>query len=157
MLDLIESSIDEFSDSSYYLLLDHSVKEYAQSILVEFVRQCRELGALTPQKFTIEIMERILFSGLATLDLPLSVKHVMPAMIATFFKYLAETGKFPAAVQWEQWTNNLEATYIQRLRADGSVKGETFRKNYTDVNRNDPCPCGSGKKFKKCCMNLIAP
>ena len=19
------------------------------------------------------------------------------------------------------------------------------------VNRNDPCPCGSGKKFKKCC------
>jgi len=21
------------------------------------------------------------------------------------------------------------------------------------VNRNDPCPCGSGKKYKKCCMN----
>jgi uncharacterized protein YecA (UPF0149 family) len=20
------------------------------------------------------------------------------------------------------------------------------------VERNDPCPCGSGKKFKKCCM-----
>ena len=20
------------------------------------------------------------------------------------------------------------------------------------VGRNDPCPCGSGKKFKKCCM-----
>jgi uncharacterized protein YecA (UPF0149 family) len=19
------------------------------------------------------------------------------------------------------------------------------------VNRNDPCPCGSGKKYKKCC------
>jgi len=23
----------------------------------------------------------------------------------------------------------------------------------TKVNRNDPCPCGSGKKYKKCCMN----
>lgn len=22
------------------------------------------------------------------------------------------------------------------------------------VGRNDPCPCGSGKKYKKCCMNL---
>ncbi|WP_316897150.1 type I methionyl aminopeptidase [Pseudodesulfovibrio indicus] len=22
----------------------------------------------------------------------------------------------------------------------------------TDIGRNDPCPCGSGKKFKKCCM-----
>jgi hypothetical protein len=21
------------------------------------------------------------------------------------------------------------------------------------VGRNDPCPCGSGKKFKKCCAN----
>ena len=21
------------------------------------------------------------------------------------------------------------------------------------IGRNDPCPCGSGKKFKKCCMN----
>ena len=22
-----------------------------------------------------------------------------------------------------------------------------------DVGRNDPCPCGSGKKFKKCCID----
>jgi hypothetical protein len=24
---------------------------------------------------------------------------------------------------------------------------------YRGVGRNDPCPCGSGKKFKKCCLN----
>jgi len=23
------------------------------------------------------------------------------------------------------------------------------------VGRNDPCPCGSGKKFKKCCIVKI--
>ena len=23
------------------------------------------------------------------------------------------------------------------------------------VGRNDPCPCGGGLKFKKCCMRLI--
>jgi len=23
----------------------------------------------------------------------------------------------------------------------------------TEIERNDPCPCGSGKKFKKCCMD----
>lgn len=23
-----------------------------------------------------------------------------------------------------------------------------------DISRNDPCPCGSGKKYKKCCINL---
>ena len=21
------------------------------------------------------------------------------------------------------------------------------------IGRNDPCPCGSGKKYKKCCIN----
>ena len=24
------------------------------------------------------------------------------------------------------------------------------------IGRNDPCPCGSGKKYKKCCMNKKA-
>lgn len=26
-------------------------------------------------------------------------------------------------------------------------------KNRMKVGRNDPCPCGSGKKYKKCCIN----
>jgi len=29
---------------------------------------------------------------------------------------------------------------------------ETFMHPKTKVGRNDPCPCGSGKKFKKCCL-----
>ncbi|MCB1986383.1 MAG: UPF0149 family protein [Burkholderiales bacterium] len=28
---------------------------------------------------------------------------------------------------------------------------KTFRRERTKVGRNDPCPCGSGKKYKKCC------
>jgi hypothetical protein len=27
---------------------------------------------------------------------------------------------------------------------------------FRDVGRNDPCPCGSGKKFKKCCLRNVA-
>ncbi len=34
-------------------------------------------------------------------------------------------------------------------QAQGKV--ETFRREAPRVGRNDPCPCGSGKKFKKCC------
>jgi uncharacterized protein YecA (UPF0149 family) len=26
------------------------------------------------------------------------------------------------------------------------------RNPFRDVGRNDPCPCGSSKKFKKCCL-----
>ena len=35
---------------------------------------------------------------------------------------------------------------------DGNVHGHTpHRRESPKVGRNDPCPCGSGKKFKKCC------
>ena len=27
---------------------------------------------------------------------------------------------------------------------------------YKHVGRNDPCPCGSGKKFKKCCLQRVS-
>ncbi|RYZ84342.1 MAG: DUF1186 domain-containing protein, partial [Proteobacteria bacterium] len=26
-------------------------------------------------------------------------------------------------------------------------------RNPVKIGRNDPCPCGSGKKYKKCCLN----
>ena len=35
---------------------------------------------------------------------------------------------------------------------DGTDKARTVRKTTSQkVGRNDPCPCGSGKKYKKCC------
>jgi hypothetical protein len=33
---------------------------------------------------------------------------------------------------------------------------QTLRNPFKGVGRNGPCPCGSGKKFKKCCLNRPA-
>ncbi|MGN7612461.1 SEC-C metal-binding domain-containing protein [Magnetococcales bacterium HHB-1] len=30
---------------------------------------------------------------------------------------------------------------------------QTYMRETPKVGRNDPCPCGSGRKFKKCCLN----
>ncbi len=35
---------------------------------------------------------------------------------------------------------------------DGSVKKKPVKRE-RKIGRNDPCPCGSGKKYKKCCGN----
>jgi preprotein translocase subunit SecA len=35
--------------------------------------------------------------------------------------------------------------------SDGSVKKEPSVRKEKKVGRNEPCPCGSGKKYKKCC------
>jgi uncharacterized protein len=39
---------------------------------------------------------------------------------------------------------------------DEAPPGEPVQNPLRDVGRNDPCPCGSGKKFKKCCLDKAA-
>ena len=36
--------------------------------------------------------------------------------------------------------------YLEQKKSGTVVVGKK-------IGRNDPCPCGSGKKYKKCCMN----
>ncbi len=33
-----------------------------------------------------------------------------------------------------------------------TTAAETFVRASPKIGRNDPCPCGSGKKYKKCCL-----
>jgi preprotein translocase subunit SecA len=35
-------------------------------------------------------------------------------------------------------------------RHDHDAVPETYRRETPKLGRNDPCPCGSGRKFKKC-------
>lgn len=36
-----------------------------------------------------------------------------------------------------------------------SSPGVPYVRPEPKVGRNDPCPCGSGKKYKKCCLGKI--
>jgi preprotein translocase subunit SecA len=40
---------------------------------------------------------------------------------------------------------------MQFSHGDEGGKQETVKRKGKKVGRNDPCPCGSGKKYKKCC------
>ncbi len=33
----------------------------------------------------------------------------------------------------------------------GRIVQDTYRREGPKIGRNEPCPCGSGKKYKKCC------
>ena len=39
---------------------------------------------------------------------------------------------------------------INSARAPAEA-GKPFRRKEPKIGRNAPCPCGSGKKYKKCC------
>ena len=38
------------------------------------------------------------------------------------------------------------------LYDEGSVSSHTIVRSSPKVGRNEPCPCGSGKKYKHCCL-----
>jgi preprotein translocase subunit SecA len=40
---------------------------------------------------------------------------------------------------------------MQLGRGPSEDKPATFKRTTRKVGRNDPCPCGSGKKYKQCC------
>lgn len=46
----------------------------------------------------------------------------------------------------EQQMREMMEAYLNEQNAPGPVKASP------KIGRNDPCPCGSGKKYKKCCM-----
>ena len=56
-----------------------------------------------------------------------------------------------------QQCEHREHSYFKRIDGewrfiDGTIeKNPTYRREEPKVGRNDPCPCGSGKKYKKCC------
>ena len=151
-----ESLIDDFTVSQHYFFLDKKVKEHAAGLLAAFVSACGRRGIRSPEQLTDSLCETVLLNDIPRLDLPLAARRAVPELLREFFNYLVVSGRFPPALSWGDRVASLDTKYQALFREDGSVKGETFRKKYTDVNRNDPCPCGSGKKFKKCCMDLIS-
>lgn len=44
---------------------------------------------------------------------------------------------------------------LQRLASKN--EGNDLKNESLKIGRNESCPCGSGKKYKKCCMNAAAP
>ena len=56
----------------------------------------------------------------------------------------------PTAVSHEEVTA-FAARAPAEARGDYGRRPGTVRRQVPKVGRNDPCPCGSGKKYKKCC------
>ncbi|MCI8991477.1 MAG: SEC-C domain-containing protein [Eubacterium sp.] len=49
-----------------------------------------------------------------------------------------------------QWDDIFDEATKKRLYLEQKAAG-TVRREGKKIGRNDPCPCGSGKKYKKCC------
>lgn len=63
--------------------------------------------------------------------------------------YIIEGGKTKDTDLLDMFSGALEDTFENNDNHNNYIN-EPITKE-TKVGRNDPCPCGSGKKYKKCC------
>jgi len=54
--------------------------------------------------------------------------------------------------RWKKEEDQAEAETEDEILEDDVYDPEPIVRKSAKIGRNDPCPCGSGKKYKKCCI-----
>ena len=144
----LADSVPEYITSDHFTLLDSESKNDAETLLAVW---CGDVG----HEPSAEAVEGAL-KKVARLDLPLASRRAFPELLIAFLEWAASVGGAPGAGRWVSYVSRIEDRYAASFRDDDSVKGKTFRKKGEGVGRNEPCPCGSGRKFKKCCMGTLS-
>jgi hypothetical protein len=124
-----------------------AVAELALAHLEPQVREAFERGYIDPMSITFEHFQRDLTSAIETGQ-------------STWYHRSRTTKPIDSAVeelsQWycfsDDYLNGREAKRASNNPFLDSF-GEPFLNDGPKVGRNDPCPCGSGKKYKKCCLH----
>ena len=71
-----------------------------------------------------------------------------------FFNHIDEPMKMmAAALQAGRPANSIMPTLRQRRQEKAQVNTPIAAQASQKVGRNSPCPCGSGRKYKQCCLN----
>lgn len=55
----------------------------------------------------------------------------------------------------EQKAANNDNEFVEEAEDFLRINPDSFIRNILKIGRNEPCPCGSGKKYKKCCGTKI--
>ena len=99
------------------------------------------------------------------LNLSANAGKAAPETITSFIAYLEENGHIKNGDQLRAEVKTNKHSFLKLMPKPKktatskkavpkkTTKGKTTKKPKIEikVGRNDPCPCGSGKKFKKCC------
>jgi uncharacterized protein YecA (UPF0149 family) len=145
----------DFAESFAASLLDAEVRGHVPEILAHFGAEVRRVDRAFPDELSPGTLAQVLSGSMPRLTLPDAARPHVPEVIAQFFEYLRETGRLGDGDDWAAQVRVIARSYRERLKPGGGVRGVTVRRapGVSPVGRNDPCPCGSGKKYKKCCMN----
>lgn len=146
--------------SSYFRDFRRQCKEDDEDLLIGWVEAIMDLGLADMAPEITAAFE----AGLIPSD------YCAANEVLGDLKAAAESGRIAVNPRYEsgliadaigelsKWHGYSDA-YLAKQKRHGTRKAsrampwaETFMHETPPVGRNDPCPCGSGKKFKNCCL-----
>ncbi|MCW9035427.1 MAG: DUF1186 domain-containing protein [Alphaproteobacteria bacterium] len=139
-------------ESYIWLAWTEAIAQLGFTELSGLVRQAYSLGKIPPRSLLPEEFNEIIEEASKTDDLILFLKK---DGIYPFTDTIAALGKWH--IFSEQYLQEKRAKELAQKDELDTIPfmptiGPAVNQNKS-VGRNDPCPCGSGKKFKKCCLH----
>ena len=145
----------DFAESFAATLLNPAIRGHLTDILRTFGDGVKAIDPAFPDKVRPGTFAKVMSTTMTRLALLDAGRTDVPEVIGRFFEYLQESGKIADGEEWAGQIRNMGNSPPPKSKAEVGDKGLTIRNpaNVSPLGRNDPCPCGSGKKFKKCCKN----
>jgi len=144
----IENWVSDFCSSDAIRELTGGIREHAADILTKFIVAACEIRDVEPGDLEEADLKAALLGPVAKLNLPASIKGRVPALIGALLGHMEAEGRLSGG--------RLLGSYVRALQGAfedaASGKAKPIVRPGSRLGRNDPCPCGSGQKYKKCCM-----
>jgi len=139
--------VSDFCQSDSMGLFPAAVGEHAQLILETLLREASKQDGASLEALTEESLRAGLLQGVARLGLADEAKPFVPSVCRAFLEDLQNRGRIGNGLTLGRYVGALKQAYVE-ASAD---KASTYQRPGAKIGRNDPCPCGSGRKYKKCC------
>jgi len=146
--DTIAAWTSDFAGTPAWRELPAAAKEYAEEILPRFLARACDERDVAPGDVTESDLKPALLDGVGGLVLPASARAAAPDLCAAFLATLEDQGRLAGGRALGRYVRALREAWSEHTAE--TVK--PIRNPGARIGRNEPCPCGSGKKFKHCCM-----
>lgn len=136
-----EQKIYEYILENKVQKMDGTVTELAEKFKMteeEIVAFVDGLNDILPVPYDVNTLDEV-----SQINLEIDFERLFKKMV----EYKAEH-----LYNLSQWDNIFDEAKKKELTVEQKKSRTVIKKD--KIGRNDPCPCGSGKKYKKCCGAL---
>lgn len=144
--DQIGNWVGDFLGSDRLGLFPAPVQEVAQTVLETLLLAACGQRSVAPSELTQDDLKSALLEHVASLALPSEAKAFIPSLCRAFLEELQRQGRLGQGLVLGRFVGALKESFL----AATPGRPTTYRRPGSKIGRNDPCPCGSGLKYKRC-------